>query len=125
MGRKPLLFGEYLRKKRIISAKDPVAAYYLQEQINKQVGLLAVKHKMIAAQKVQQILNQQSKSRRRRNEITIDFKQMTRSQAKDLLEYQAHFNINIRDIFKFDSKLPKEELQREIEEFSQFRESRS
>ena len=124
MGRKPLLFGEYLRNKDLISDKDIVVARHIQQQTNKQIGELAIKQRMLNAQKVQQILQQQKKSRKKFGEIALNLKILTRKQVKELLAYQSDFNIRMGDIFRYEGALSREEVEREIEEFASFRESK-
>ena len=124
MGKKPLLFGEYLLKKGLITEEDILIARHVQEEANRQIGELAIKQKMLNAQKLQQILQQQKKTRRKFGEIAIDLKILTRKQVKELLAYQKDFNIHIGEIFKYEGKLDGEELEREIEEFATHKESK-
>ena len=118
MGKKPLLFGDYLLKKGLIKKEDMVIARHVQEEANKQIGELALKQKLLNAQKVQQILQQQKISRKKFGEVAIDPKLLTREQVQDLVTYQKDFNIHIGDIFKYEGALNAEELEREIEEFA-------
>ena len=117
MGRKPLLFGEFLLKKGLIKKEDILIARHVQQQTNKQ--------KLLTAQKVQQVLQQQKKSRKKFGEIAIDLKILTRQQIKDLLKYQQNFNIHIGEIFKYEGRLKGEQVEQEIQEFALYHESRS
>lgn len=122
MGRKPLLFGEYLRKKGLISEKDILVARHVQQETNKQIGELAIKQKMLTAQKVQRILQQQENTNKKFGEIAIDLNVLTRKQVKDLVLYQKDFNIHIGEIFKYEGELGNVDLIREIEEFASHKE---
>lgn len=124
MGRKPLLFGEFLMKKGLIKKEDILIARHVQQQTNKQIGELAVKQKLLTAQKVQQVLQQQKKSRKKFGEIAIDLKILTRQQIQDLLKYQQNFNIHIGEIFKYEGRLKGEQVEQEIQEFATYHESR-
>jgi len=124
MGRKPLLFGEFLLKKGLIKKEDILIARHVQEQTNKQIGELAVKQKLLSAQKVQQVLQQQKKTRRKFGEIAIDFKILTRTQVKNLLAYQKNFNIHIGEIFKYEGRLKGNQVEQEIQEFVSYHESK-
>lgn len=124
MGRKPLLFGEFLLKKGLIKKEDILVARHVQEQTNKQIGELAIKQKLLSAQKVQQVLQQQKKTRKKFGEIAINLKILTRKQVKDLLKYQENFNIHIGEIFKYEGTLKGEQVEQEIQEFASFHESK-
>ena len=124
MGRKPLLFGEYLLRKGLIKREDILIARHVQEQSNKQIGELAVRQKMLNAENVQKIIQQQMKTRRKFGEVAINLKILTRKQVKDVLAYQKDYNIHIGEIFKYEGALNGEELEREIQEFADFRESK-
>jgi len=119
MGRKPLLFGEFLLKKGLIKEEDTVMARHIQEESNKQIGELALKQKLLNAQKVQQILQQQKISRKKFGEVAIDLKILTYEQVQDLVTYQKDFNIHIGEIFKYEGALQADELEREIKEFAE------
>ncbi len=123
MGKKPLLFGEFLRNKGLISEKDILVARHVQQETNKQIGELAIKQKMLSAQRVQEILQQQEKTSKKFGEIAIDLKILTRDQVKELLSYQKDFNIHMGEIFKFEGALSSDDLGKAIEEFASLEDS--
>jgi hypothetical protein len=118
MGTKPLLFGEFLRNKGLISDNDILVARHVQQETNKQIGELAIKQKMLSAQRVQEILQQQKKSSKKFGEIAIDLKILTRDQVIELLSYQKDFNIHMGEIFKFEGTLSSDDVGKAIEEFA-------
>jgi len=125
MGKKPLYFGEYLLRKGLIEEKDILVARYVQQQANKQIGQLALKQKLLTAQKVREILQQQHKKKSRKfGEIAIDLKILTRNQVKDLITYQEKHNFLIGEIFTYEGKFTRQQIEEEIRQFSTYRESR-
>jgi len=125
MGKKPLYFGEFLLMKGLIKKNDLLVARHIQKEANKQIGQLAIRQKLLNAQKVQQILDQQKRTSKRFGEVAINLKILTRKQVKDLLNYQEKFNFFIGEIFTYEGALTRSQVEEQLVEFAQFRETRT
>ncbi|MCP4726244.1 MAG: hypothetical protein GY863_14465 [bacterium] len=118
MTKKEVLFGDHLSEKGLLSDDCDYTANFVPKEGNKQVGELAVKQRLLAAERFQQIFQQVSNnSGKKSGEIIIDLKTTTQPQLKELRKCQKKFQSRFTDLFQVNCKIPVYQLDKEIKEF--------
>jgi len=118
MTKKEVLFGDHLKEKGLLSDDCDYTAKFVPKEGNKQVGELAVKQRLLAAERFQQIFKKDSKnSGKKSGEIIIDLKKTTQPQLKELRKCQKKFQSRFTDLFQVNCLIPVYQLEKEIKEF--------
>ncbi len=118
MTKKEVQFGDHLQEKGLLKEGCDYIATFVPKEGNKQIGELAVRQRLLAAQRFQQIFQQVSNnSGRKPGEIIIDMKITTQPQLKELRKCQKKFQSRFTDLFQVNCSIPVYQLEKEIKEF--------
>jgi hypothetical protein len=111
-------FALYLKKKRVISAEQLVAALEVQLTTLPRIGQIALEEGIISPRDVFHVLQAQRKSPDVRfGELAIEMGLLTRNELMQLLMIQADRKRPLADVFVSEGILSEEEVAREMAEF--------
>ncbi len=115
-----LLFGQYLAKKGLITEQEIVWARIMQKRENKRIGQLARERGLMSKEDVEKVLTlQEHDPDKRFVELAVEQKILGPEEVEKLLREQEDSHLFFGDALVKLGSLTKEELERELVEFSQ------
>jgi len=113
-----ILFGEYLKRKGLISEEQLNETLKMQQELNKEFGELAVAKKLLSENDVKKILEIQKKKKDKKfGELAVSTEKLTSKDVDNILKLQSKGNLHIGEIFCLMGILPYEKIAEELEKY--------